>query len=114
MAIQICSVSGLIKDTTGTAIAGVTVVAKAIRPFIHPSDGSLIVDYQASTTTDSSGAWSLSLIETETPQLTLTVSFIYPVGLNSSTDRQDFTVTVPNQSSATFSSLVSATNITQV
>jgi hypothetical protein len=113
-AIQLCAVSGVVRDTTGTAIQGVTVAAYCSRPFIHPTDGSLIIDYRASTTTDSSGAWTLNLIETATPAVSLAVSFSYPLGLNKPTDSQVFTIIVPNQASATFASLANAADITQL
>lgn len=106
MAIQICAVTGTIRDYTGTGIGGVTVSAYAERPFIHPTDNSLIVNYQITTTTASNGTWTLNLVETTTPNTTLTISFVYPIGSNSLNTRQEYTIQVPNSASATFQSLI--------
>jgi len=106
MAATICTVSGTCKKIDGTAFQSVTVKASCARPFVHPTDSVLYENYEVTTTTDSSGAWSLSLVETATPALTYTVSFYYPGSLNDY-QRKDYTVTIPNSASVAFESLIS-------
>lgn len=72
------------------------------------------MNYEVTTTTATDGTWSLALVETVTPSVTLNISFSYPLGTNTITDRKDYTVIVPNQASATFASLISSTAVTQV
>lgn len=103
----ICTVSGTVKDATGTAISGVTVKASAIKPFIHSTDSSLITNTEALTTTASDGTWSLNLVETTTDSVTMTVTFIYTTGSNNPNDRRTYTILVPNSASSTFAALVS-------
>lgn len=105
MAIGICTVSGTVLNALDQGVGGVVVKANSNRPFIHPTDGSLIVNYEVSTTTASDGTWSLALIETTTPNLALTISFFYPAGPNSN-QRKDYTCIIPNTASATFNSLI--------
>ena len=44
MSITICTVSGKLLDATTTAIVGATVYAYSTRPYIHPTDSSLVVN----------------------------------------------------------------------
>lgn len=104
--IQICAVSGTCRTPTGSALPGVTVKAYSNRPFIHPTDNSLIANYEVNTTTANDGTWSLNLVETTTPACSLTVAFYYPSNTLSGYDRREYTIIVPNQTSATFASLV--------
>lgn len=103
----ICTVSGTVLTPAGRAISNVTVTASLTKPFVHSTDGSLIINYEVSTTANqSTGAWSLALVETATNALTMNLSFTYQVGFTNSTIRQDYAVTIPNQASASFSALV--------
>jgi len=101
----ICTVSGTCVKLDGSGFASVTVKANSTRPFVHPTDNSLVEDYELSTTTDSSGNWSLSLIETTTPNVTLTITFYYPGSANDY-KRKEYTIQVPNSASVTFASLI--------
>lgn len=103
MAISTCVVSGTLKDLTGTALAGYSVYAYLTTPFFH-TDGTLIPPYKVSTTTDASGNWSLTLIETATISKTITIAFDLPTG-SSERLRREYTVTIPNSASASFSTL---------
>lgn len=103
----VCSVTGTCRDSSGSALSGVTITACAVRPYIHPTDSSLITADSVSTTSASDGTWSLSLVETTTPAVSITMSFIYPTSVNSgNTSRQSYTVTIPNTASTTFASLI--------
>jgi hypothetical protein len=102
----ICTISGVCKDTSGTAVAGATISATNLRPFIHTSDNSLILDYAVSTTTDASGAWSLNLVETTTPNITVQIRITYSTGANNPSTAHEYTILVPNSASATFASLI--------
>jgi len=104
MAITSCTISGNIKTPDNQALEDVTVKAYPTRPFTH-ADGTLIAAYQVSTTTDSSGDWALTLVETATVSKTLTIVIEYPTG-GTEFRRQEYTVTVPNQASANFSDLI--------
>lgn len=106
MSIATCTISGTVRNLYGNALAGVTVKANSDRPFIHPTDSSLITNYEVSTTTASDGTWSLTLIETETPDNTLTITFYYPAGSVTGNVRYEYTVQIPNTASATFASLI--------
>lgn len=102
----ICAVSGILRGTNGVVLQGATVIGSSIKPFIHSSDGSLVVNYQVSTTTDSNGAWTLSLIETATDSSSVTISFFYPLGSAAGNERKEYTIIVPNSASANFSTLI--------
>ncbi len=102
-----CAVTGTLRDSGGNALSGATVRAFAIKPYVHPTDSSLIVDYQVTTTTASDGTWSLTLVETATPAVTVTIEFVYTQGSGGTQVRKSYTVTVPNSASATFASLIS-------
>jgi hypothetical protein len=111
----LCTVSGVIRDLSGDLIEGVTVVAVNQKPFIHPTDGSLIMPFVESTMTDGSGNWSLTLVETTTPNVTITISIIYTITASSgpgtpgipTPDQRDYTVQIPNATTANFSTLIS-------
>jgi hypothetical protein len=107
MAITICTVTGTVRSPAGGGLPGVTVRANLVTPFVHSADGSFIATYEVTTTTASDGTWSLNLIETATPQTTVTIAFDYPAG-SQNYQRREYTIMVPNQASATFSSLVTA------
>lgn len=102
----ICTVSGVIRNSAGIVVSGAVVEANLSKPFIHPADGSLIVNYGASITTNGDGEWSLDLIETETAEASMTISFTYPLGSSAANIRHDYTVVIPAAESATFESLV--------
>lgn len=100
-----CTISGTCLKLDGSAFSGVLVKANCARPFVHPSNSAVYEDYEVTTTTDSSGNWSLTLVETTTPAVSLTISFYYPGSANDY-KRKDYTVTVPNTATATFASLI--------
>jgi hypothetical protein len=102
----VCTVTGTLRDSAGSALSGATIQASCLRPYVHPTDSSLIVDYVVTTTTASDGTWSLNLVETTTPAVTVTIEFIYSQGATNGQVRKVYTVTIPNSSSATFASLV--------
>lgn len=103
MAISTCVVSGTLKDLTGTALSGYNVYAYLTTPFFH-TDGTLIPAFKVSTTTDASGNWSLTLIETTSISKTITIVFDLPTGTVERL-RREYTVTIPNTGTANFSTL---------
>lgn len=103
MAISTCTVSGTLYSVNNQPLQDVVIEVYCARPFFH-TDGTHVIDYKVSTTTDSNGAWSLSLIETATVDKTLTISFEMPTG-SVERQRRTYTMTVPNQASANFSDI---------
>lgn len=105
MPIQICTVSGNVKNLLGSNVSDCIVKASIVTPFFHT--GSLIDGEIASTTTNSSGDFSLSVIETETVGQRITFTFEYFDG-NSNRRSKKYSVVVPNSASAALSDLVTA------
>lgn len=103
MAITTCVVSGTVKTLGNAGLTPVTVRASIPKPFKHPSDGSVIANYEVSTTTDVDGNWSLTLIETTTPAISVVITFDYSTGFEQR--RKEYTITVPNQATANFTDL---------
>lgn len=103
MAISTCVVSGTIKDLTGTALSGVTVEAYMTTPFFA-ADGTLIAPFKDTTTTAGDGTWSLTLMRTTTLAKTFTIAFLLPTG-SVERARREYTVTIPETSTANFSDL---------
>lgn len=104
MAISTCVVSGTLKDLSGTALQGYSVYAYSTTPFFH-GDGTLIPPYKISTTTAADGTWSLTLAETTSISKTITIAFDLPTG-GVERLRKEYTVTIPNQASVNFDTLV--------
>lgn len=94
-----CVVSGVIKDPSETAISSVTVSAVPLNPYFTTT--IQIVPKLISTTTDATGAWSLTLGRTGQ----FTVSVMYPPNNVDSARKYTYTITVPDQATADFSTL---------
>lgn len=103
MAINTCVVSGTVYTLSGAGLSDVNVKAYITQPIIH-TDGTLIPNYEVSTTTAANGTWSLTLIETTTISKTLTIAFDYPDG-SAQRARREYTVTIPNSGTANFGTL---------
>lgn len=103
----VCTVSGTLRDTSGTVLSGATVSVQAIKPFIHTTDNSLVVNYSVSTTTAADGTFSLSVIETTTPSVSLILTIKNASGSAASQVQTSYYVTIPNSASATLASLIS-------
>jgi hypothetical protein len=103
----VCAVSGTIRDTSGTVLSGATVSVSSIKPFIHPTDNSLILNYSVSTTSASDGTFTLSVVETTTPSVSLILTIKYPLGTNSNVVTTTYNVTIPNSASTTLATLIS-------
>lgn len=102
----VCAISGTIRDTSGTALAGVVVSVQAIKPFIHTTDSSLIANYSVSTTTASDGTFTLSVVETTTNSVSLILTIRNSSGLAAPNVVNQYYITVPNAASATLASLI--------
>lgn len=94
-----CVVSGVIKDPSETAISSVTVSALPVSPYF--STTIQIVPKIVSTTTDVTGAWSLTLVRGGQ----FTVTIMYPPNTVDSARRATYTITVPAAATADFSTL---------
>lgn len=103
----VCTISGTIRDTSGTVLSGATISVQALKPFIHTTDNSLIVNYQVSTTSASDGTFSLAVVETTTPSVSLALTIENTVGTTLPKTRTTYYITVPNSASATLASLIS-------
>ncbi len=102
-----CAITGTIRNTSGTLVSGAVVSVNSIKPFIHPTDNSLVVNYSVYDTTTALGTFSLSVIETTTPAVSLILTIEYPMDSTSTIVRQQYYITVPNSASATLASLIS-------
>lgn len=104
----VCTVSGLLRDPSGAALAGATIIVQSIKPFIHPTDNSLITNFILTTTSGLDGTFSINIVETTTPNVTLTLSIRYLLGstTNSTPVLTSYTILVPNAASATLASLI--------
>lgn len=98
-----CIVSGTVQDITSTAVATATVRARVITPFF--STTIQIVPKEVSTTTDSSGNWSLTLIRSSQ----CIIEIEYPPNTTDSALRYSYAITVPAAATANFSTLVTET-----
>ena len=94
-----CTVSGVIKDVSDTAIAGVVVKANIVTPFfvttIH------ILPKEISDTSDSNGLWDLSL----TQGCSAIVTMDFPGNSTDSAKKVTYAITVPSAATADFSTL---------
>lgn len=107
MSITTCAVTGTIQDSLGNPVIGATVSVYAPTPFWHDS-GILISGTLDTTTTSSSGAWTLNCIETASCNQSLTFLFTYYDG-SSGQRRKTYSVVVPNQTTVTLYSLIGTT-----
>ena len=104
----VCTVSGTIRDTSGSVLSGAVISVRSIKPFIHTTDNSLVVNYAVSTTSASDGTFSLNVVETTTNSVSMILTVKYQQGTAASTVVNDYYVTIPNSASATLASLISA------
>lgn len=103
----ICTITGTIRDTGGTAISGAVISVQALKPFIHSADNSLVFNYEVSTTSGDDGTFSLGVIETTTDSVSLALTIKNAAGSASNLVLSTYSITVPNSASATLASLIS-------
>lgn len=106
----ICTVSGIVLQPSGVGFTGVVVIATLDRPFIYPSTGQVIPNFQQTTTTAGDGSWSMPLVETATAGLSMTFAFQYSQAAGSTPQRYEYTATIPNASSASFSDIINTSS----
>lgn len=97
-----CSVTGTLLDSSSTAVAAVVVKFRTVTPALDLL-GNLVLPVEIGTTSDSLGAWSLSL----TQGISGVLSFDYPPSTLSPTRRNTYSITVPATTSAAFASVIS-------
>lgn len=105
MPISKCTVSGNVHNLLDAGVGSATVTVFALTPFIHTN--ILIVGQQSSTITDSTGFFTLDVIETETVSQRLSFVFEYSNGI-SGTKRKQYDVVVPNTASADITAIIVA------
>jgi hypothetical protein len=105
MAITSCTVTGNVKNLLNSNVQNCTVKVSLLTPLFH--SGSWISGEIASTSTDSSGNFSLSIIETASVGAKVTFTFEYYDG-TASRQTKKYTVVIPNQASALLSDLVAS------
>lgn len=98
-----CVVSGNLKDVTSTVISGAIIKAVVATPFLVGT--TLVVAKEISTTSDSSGNWSLTLQETASVSKSIVVDIEYPDGATG-LRVVSFGVIIPNAATANFSDLI--------
>lgn len=95
-----CTISGVLQDPSGTGVSGAVIKARTVSPFF--STTIEVVPTEISTTSaDSTGAWSLSLIQGASAIFTI----LYPPNSTDSRRILTHSVTVPLASTANFSDL---------
>ncbi len=72
--VGVCAVVGKVVDMSGNPISGATVDADTQADYLNED---CLVSRKGSTTTNSEGIWSLTLIETETVNLSVKFTFTY-------------------------------------
>ncbi len=92
-----CTLTGTFTDPQGTAVANASVTFTTESPFVD-ADSNLILPKEVSTTTDTNGDWSLTIIQNVTGSLSLDLA---PRD-NAPTIRYNFSVVIPASASATF------------
>lgn len=100
-----CAVTGNVKNLLGQNVQNCTVKASVLTPFFHTGDW--ISGEVASTTTNASGNFSLSVVETETVGTKITFTLEYNDG-TAGIKRRAYTVVVPDDATASLADLVSA------
>lgn len=107
MAIQICAVTGNVKNLLGNNVQDVTVSAHTPTPFVHPDGPAVIAGVIASVITGASGVFTLNLIETETVGQRIAIVIDFYDGV-SSRRKKTYSLVIPNQPSAAFTDLIIA------
>ena len=103
---QICTITGTLVDPTFTPIQGATVQARLTRPYVDPTSGALVPNLAIETMTAVDGTWSLSLTETTTANVGVTIAFFYVLDQNNAPATYEYTIIVPATTTATFASLI--------
>lgn len=94
-----CVVSGVVKDLGDTAVQNAVVTARIVTPVF--SGTSLITPTEVADTSDTNGAWDLTLLQ----GLSCIVTIDYPPNSEDSKRRLQYSITVPAASTANFSTL---------
>lgn len=103
-----CTITGNVKNLLGSNVQNCTVKVSTLTPFFHGS--AWISGEVTSTTTDSSGNFSVAVIETETVGKKLTFTFEYYDGV-AATRQKTYTVIVPDEATSTLADLVTADSL---
>lgn len=102
----ICTITGLVVDPTFTPVQGATVQARLTRPYIDPTSGALVPNFAIETLTAVDGTWTLSLTETTTANVGVTIAFFYILDQNNAPATYEYSIIVPAATSANFSDLI--------
>lgn len=105
MPITSCTITGNVKNLLGSNVENCTIKVQVPAPFFH--SGSFISGEIQSTATNSSGNFSVAVIETATVGARVTFLFEYYDG-SANRRMKQYAVVVPNQSSALLSDLIAA------
>jgi hypothetical protein len=92
-----CSLTGTLVDPSATAISGATIAASVVSPQFDVA-GNLVMPFTISTTSNSSGVWTLVLDQ----GISVTLTIQYPPNSTDSTRRYNYNFVVPSASSQTF------------
>lgn len=102
----ICTISGLVVDPTFTPIQGATIQARMVRPYVDPTSGALVPNFAIETLTAADGTWSLSLTETTTASVGVTIAIFYVLDQNNAPATYEYNIIVPATTTALFSDLI--------
>jgi hypothetical protein len=100
-----CAVTGNVKNLLNSNVQNCTIKASVLTPFFHGT--TWISGELASTVTDSSGNFSITVIETTTVGKKISFTFEYNDGTGA-IKKKNYTVVVPNTPTVTLSDLVTA------
>jgi hypothetical protein len=91
MPLATCSVSGTLLDSTGSAVVSADVKFNVVLPVSSTTIDALVVPKEVSTTTDSTGLFTLALLQSISGILTVQ----YPPNSKDSPRRYSYSIIVP-------------------
>ena len=100
-----CTVSGQVKDNSGTGILGATVEVTGDDYYY----GTALISRNATATTDTNGSWEMVVVETATDSKVVNFRTRYTETVNGTTvnkTKTDRNVTIPNQAIANLSDIL--------
>lgn len=100
-----CTITGNVRNLLNTGVQNCNILVSVITPFIHPTGGAWISGELGTATTDSSGNFSITVVETETPGVKVRFTFDYYDGV-ANRRQKSYAVVVPDDASAVLTDLI--------
>jgi hypothetical protein len=102
-----CTITGNVRNLLGSAVQNCNINVSVITPFIHPTGSTWISGEIGTSTTNSSGDFSITVVETETPGIRVRFTFDYYDGV-ANRRQKSYAVVVPDDASAVLADLITA------